>query len=79
MAARASLIVLIAAAYIGGVAALHVCWQHSFVLALVAAPFGGSLAVPSAALLLYLRDPDTRNCLCVSDRRTSSDLLGRTG
>ena len=54
MAARTSLIVLIVAAYIGGAVALHVCWQHSFLLALLAAPFVGSLAAISAALLYLL-------------------------
>jgi hypothetical protein len=56
MAARTSLIILIAAAYLGAAVTLHLCWQHSFFLALVVTPFGGSLAVLSAALLLYLRD-----------------------
>lgn len=79
MATRTSLIILIAAAYIGGAAALHVCWQHSFLLALVAAPFGGSLAVIFAALLLYLRHPDARNRPSGPDRRISSELLGRIG
>jgi len=79
MAARTSLMVLIAAAYIGGAAALHVCWQHSFLLALVAAPFGGSLAVISTALLLYLRDPGARNRLSGPDRRISSELVDRAG
>lgn len=77
MAARTSLIVLIAAAYIGGAVALHVCWQYSFLLALVAAPFGGSLAAISAVLLLYPRDPDARKRLSRFERRISSERLGR--
>ncbi|TXM99147.1 hypothetical protein FV242_26455 [Methylobacterium sp. WL64] len=77
MAARTSLIVLIVAAYIGGAVALHVCWQHSFLLALLAAPFGGSLAAISAALLLYLRDPNARNRPSGPEQRISSELLAR--
>jgi hypothetical protein len=50
------IIILIASAYIGGAAALNACWHHSFLLALAAAPLGGSLAVVSAALLLFLRE-----------------------
>lgn len=61
MATRTSLIVLIFAAYIGGAAALHACWQYSFLLALLAAPFGGSLAALSMALLLYLRNLDGKS------------------
>jgi hypothetical protein len=56
MAARSSyIVVLIASAYIGGAFALNACWQYSVLLAVAAAPLGGSLAVVSAALLLHLR------------------------
>ena len=77
MAARTSLIVLIAAAYIGGAAALQMCWQFSFLLALVAAPLGGSLAVLSAALLLYLRNLDGKSRPFGSAERGSSKAMDR--
>lgn len=75
MAARTSLIVLIAAAYIGGAAALQMCWQYSFLLALVAAPLGGSLAVLSAALLLYLRNWEGESRPFGSAERRSSKAI----
>ena len=78
MAARTSLIVLIAAAYIGGAAALQMCWQYSFLLALVAAPFGGSLAVISAALLLYLRDRDIGDRQFGSAAQDSHKVISQT-
>jgi hypothetical protein len=37
------------------------CWQYSFLWAFMAAPLGGSLAVLSAALLLYLRNSEVRS------------------
>ena len=79
MAARTSLIILIAAAYLGGAVTLHLCWQHSLFLAVVAAPFGGSLAVLSAAMLLYLRNPDARSRSASLGRSRASELLGRIG
>ena len=75
MAARTSLIVLIAAAYIGGAAALQVCWQYSFLLAFMAAPLGGSLAVLSAALLLYLRNWEGERRPFGSAERRSSKAI----
>ena len=77
MAARTSLIVLIAAAYVGGAVALHLCWQHSFLSALVAAPLGGSLAVLAAALLLFLRNSDGGIRPIGSAERTSHRAMGR--
>lgn len=57
MAKRFSyVIVLIASANLGGAVTLAACWQHGSLLAVVAAPIGGSLAALSAALLLYLLD-----------------------
>jgi hypothetical protein len=79
MAARTNLIILIGAAYLGGAVTLHLCWQHSVFLAVVAAPFGGSLAVLSAAVLLYLRDPDERSRPAGPGQRRLSGLLGRIG
>ena len=55
MAKRFSYVtILIASAYLGGAVTLAACWQHGSLSAIVAAPFGGSLAALSAALLLYL-------------------------
>jgi hypothetical protein len=50
---RSFIVVLIASAYLGGAATLAVCWHYSVLLAIAAAPFGGSLAVLGAALLLH--------------------------
>ncbi|MHC2109138.1 hypothetical protein [Methylobacterium sp. CM6246] len=77
MAARTSLIILIAAGYLGGAVVLHVCWQYSFILAVVAAPFGGSLAVISAALLVYLRNVDGWSRPLTVAKRTPSDAMSR--
>ena len=84
MAGRTSyVIILIASAYMGAAAVLHMCWQHSLLLTVIAAPFGGSLAVLSAALLLYPRERSAKSLPTadrpVSEMRPSQDTVGQIG
>jgi hypothetical protein len=68
------LIVLVGSGYIGAIIALSVCWHLGLLLALLAAPAGGSLGVFVAALLLYLRErlTSTRSTSAVS--RTAAGI-----
>jgi hypothetical protein len=56
-----SIVILIASAYLGGAVAFAACWPHGFLLAVAAAPIGGSLAALVVALLLYRRRAALRN------------------
>ena len=78
MTARtSSIVLLVGSAYIGGAATLLACWEHGPILAIAAAPFGGSLAVVTTALLLSLGRPKAGSR--ASAARFAPKLTGRSG
>lgn len=79
MAWRTSwIIALIGSAYIGGAVAFHLCWPHSLLLAIVAAPFGGSFAATLAALLLFLTNRGPEISPLASQASVPSEVVGHT-
>ncbi len=60
-------IVLMAAALVGGFATLIALWPLGPIIALASAPFGGSLLALVAALLVALRRPNPAKSLSERD------------